>query len=472
MNWGLFFCLLALTRIVLSGMRLSYVFFSILILFLDGWVALAASTNPPDPARLKYNLRTTVEAYEKAGHKDPKWDAAATNCLAIFANILSLTNNSDTDSLSNLQKNLSALDEAKCDDPLIHYLYVRYVFAESHPATDNGPAFWQAASALQKSDYPPIRKYYAVIRARNVLREGQARSPELETLWDKGISFLILALDDKSMPEKEADIACDLLISPIWWSYGTRWELYHKLEPVLTQSWDQTSFAQLMKGQAYLSYAWAARGSGWANTVSAANWKLMAERLDVSAKALDQAWQLNPHDSRICHEMMHVELGQGKGRERLESWFQRGMKVNPADYDLCFDKLEYLRPKWYGSHEQMIAFGRECAMNTNWSGLVPMMLADSHDEVFKELTLDEQTGYWKRPEVWADIQLSFDRLFKASPNLTEYRQNYSFYAYWAGHWQVFLDQTKLFPWTNYAYFGGEQQYNAMLKTAGEQLKQK
>lgn len=450
-------------------MKLPSLFFALALVF-NCKVAFA-STNLPAPVLLNYNLRTTVEAYEKVGHKDPKWDAEARKCLKAFANIRSSTNQLEEE-VRALHKGLSALTEAKCDDPLIRYLYLKYVFVDSHPATDNGPAYWEVATALQKSDYPAIRKFYAVMRARSALQESEPRSADIATMLNKADSFLAAALDDESMPETEADQACELLTSAAWWAYQTHWDLYQKLEPVLSKRWQQSSFAHLTKGRAYISYAWAARGNGWASTVSKENWKLMSERLEVADKAFSQAWKLDSHDPRICSEMVRLELGQGKGRDRMELWFQRGMKLNPGNYNLCFEKLNYLRPRWFGSHEEMIKFGRECATNTDWSGLVPMMLADTHYEVFKELSRDEQAGYWKRPEVWADIQLSFDRLFKVSPKENSHRQNYSYYAYWAEKWQVFADQTKLFPETNYTYFGGVEQYNLMVKTADEHLKKK
>ena len=40
----------------------------------------SASTNAFDPEQLAYNLRTTVEAYEKYGGKNSKWDGDAKAC--------------------------------------------------------------------------------------------------------------------------------------------------------------------------------------------------------------------------------------------------------------------------------------------------------------------------------------------------------------------------------------------------------
>src|SRR5271163_3901739 len=95
-----------------------YVLSCVLLLALDCQVA-SSSTNQPDPERLAYNLRTSVEAYDKIGHKNPAWDAEATNCLRQFARISSLP--WDDASISNLNRSLQILDKAKCDDPLIHY---------------------------------------------------------------------------------------------------------------------------------------------------------------------------------------------------------------------------------------------------------------------------------------------------------------------------------------------------------------
>ena len=41
---------------------------------------------------LAYNLRTTVEAYEKIGRRDSKWNENAIQCLTAFARVRATTN--------------------------------------------------------------------------------------------------------------------------------------------------------------------------------------------------------------------------------------------------------------------------------------------------------------------------------------------------------------------------------------------
>ena len=260
-------------------------------------------------------------------------------------------------------------------------------------------------------------------------------------------------------------------MSASWWAEAGRWICFQRLEPALTNRWKGSSLSLLTKGRAYLSHAWEARGIGYANTVSGSGWKLMAERLDTVAGALEEAWSRDPHDVRICQEMMRVELGQAKGRERLETWFRRGMETDPASYDICFEKMEYLRPRWYGSINEMIDFGRACTKNTNWVRRVRLMLADAHFEASKEIHDDgERAAYPSRAGVWSDIQYAFNQFFWLYPDAVEYRQDYIRYAYWCGQWQEVLNQVRKFPTTNYAFYGGVDRFEKMLKTAEEHVK--
>jgi hypothetical protein len=212
-----------------------------------------------------------------------------------------------------------------------------------------------------------------------------------------------------------------------------------------------------------------ARGGSYTNTVSDQGLKLMRERLEIANEALTAAWKLNPHDPKICRALIHVELGQGKGREQMELWFQRGMQIDPANHDLCMDKLEYLRPRWYGSTKEMIDFGRECMMNTNWSGSVRLMLADAHQEAYREIQDGSQRAvYWKAPEAWSDIRAAYEQFFKLYPQENGYRQNYIQLAGWCGQWLEVLNQLKQLTYTNYAFFGGFERFNGMLQYAERQ----
>src|SRR6185503_19500901 len=110
---------------------------------------------------------------------------------------------------------------------------------------------------------------------------------------------------------------------------------------------------------------WDARGSGTRNTVTPEGWKLFRERLAEARKFVEAAWKTAPTNAAIPNAMLQVAVGQQWARSEMEQWFKRAMDLDPKNYRACDIKLGYLQPKWYGSAEDMVAFGRECLTN-NW----------------------------------------------------------------------------------------------------------
>src|SRR5208283_2826942 len=113
----------------------------------------------------------------------------------------------------------------------------------------------------------------------------------------------------------------------------------------------------LIKADFYLLYAWAGRGNGDANEVTKEGWELFRTRLAESEKALIRAWALDPKNPQVPTLMIQVAEGQQKKRPEMELWFERAMQLDPNNYEACHSKLHYLYPQWYGSRDDMIAFG-------------------------------------------------------------------------------------------------------------------
>ena len=437
----------------------------------DGFALAQAATDPVDVEHLNYNVKTSVDAYEKVGRKNPKWDAEAKKCLLNFSRVRAWTNDSPHPVIQDLRAGLVKATELGCEDILIRYLRLRFVDTPAGKATP--ASFEQCAAALEKSDYPEIRKFYGSYWAgKSALQRGvpgPASGPMLVT----AAAHLGKAMEDPLMPLREADQTCELIMTAPWWADPIRWECYQAFEKPLTNRWGSSSMALLARGRAWLSYAMKARGTGPAETVSDAARKQMAERAKVAAEALEAAWALDPQDDNICLEMVRTELADGKRRERMETWFRRGMEVNPANHDLCLAKLDYLRPRWHGSLKEMVDFGRECTTNSAFQGAVRLMLADAHNEVAREIQDEEKrAAYWKQAKVWSDIQFTFEQFFKLYPEADGYRHDYAQYAAWAGQWQEFLDQVRKFPSTNHAFFGGVEPFNRLLKQAERNVKKK
>ena len=197
----------------------------------------------------------------------------------------------------------------------------------------------------------------------------------------------------------------------------------------LFNNWPNSGCTWLFKGETFVTLAWLNRGGGYANQVGEQAFQQFFDQLGVAEDALSNAWRLDPTDARIPTEMIRVDEGLEKKRDEMEVWFNRAMACNSNDYTACSYKLHYLYPQWYGSREDMVAFGRECVASTQWGGTVPLILVDAHNEYARFLPGEDQTNYWKLPDVWPDVKAAYDRYFELYPNDTAKYNNYAYFAY-------------------------------------------
>lgn len=425
--------------------------------------------------RLAWNLKTLVEAYDKAGHTNPKWDEPAKRALTEFARTRSQCTESNEAWGFIICSNCIVAVDAGCDDPMVRYLFTRFSMDQTNSTRAFTDAFCQVAQDMQKSTYPPVRKFYTAAWALDQIYytygtnpSGQALGKEIMPLAAQNVEP---ALDDQTMPAREAYEIANKALYLISGDTNEYQQGYQCIETAMLKNWPDDYTTWLLKGTAYIQMAWHARGNGWAYTVSAKGWEHFGERLATAEEALDHAWKSNPHDPEIAHQMMTVMLGQGGGRDRMELWFDRAMALDPNDYNACSRKLYYLEPKWYGSREDMLAFGRECVQNTNWAGHVPLVLLDAHLNYCRGyLDKSEQTNYWKQPEIWPDIKASFERFFELNPDAVGWHHDYAHYAYQCQQWDEFLYQVSLFgTGTNYSYFGGKDEFDKMVQFAKGQI---
>src|SRR5258706_16251943 len=150
------------------------------------------TTNNPDgnfdkqlDYRLRWNLDTLVGDYERNGRRDPKWDEYAKAGLSYFAQVRSLAGSSKMkEPLANIPSAIKKAQTNGCDDPMVRYLYARYVTpSEKLASKERGEMFRQVAEDLCRSRYAPIRKFYASLRAAEALNPGATNTPAEVHHW-------------------------------------------------------------------------------------------------------------------------------------------------------------------------------------------------------------------------------------------------------------------------------------------------
>lgn len=176
-------------------------------------------------------------------------------------------------------------------------------------------------------------------------------------------------------------------------------------------------------------------GTGWASTVTDDGARLMAERLDEADRLLTAAYEKNPEDYLSATVMIGVELGEGKGREVMEQWFERAMKGHPENFRAAMGKMWYLQPRWYGSGKDVVEFGLQCVKTGNWKAKIPLLLPIGIGDI-----ADQQDDLYRNKEVWNLVAPVYEDYLKHYPDSVGIRTAYADCAACGGHLDILRKQ--------------------------------
>jgi len=391
-------------------------------------------------AEAAWTRKTTIDSYTQIGRKDPKWDAKAVEALTLTIRVWGKTATPGQDRQA--YELASAAVAAGCDDPLVLYARARmYDVAIRKNFAEAIQLHADAAKAMKETGarYHELRQCFCFARAAEVISRKKELSDDdkkqAQDWLDLALSRLGEAAGDPTAPDVALKEVGEMMIGTGMKLTRDRKIGFDKVFDVLTKARPESTMPLVLKGAVYITYAWDARGGGWANTVTEDGWKKMAERLDEAEKALTEAWKKNPDDPAAPTLMLGVELGQGKGRAVMETWYKRAMTADPDHFEACGKKMYYLEPKWHGSPQDMLNFGRELLAGGNWEARLPFKLVDAH------LTLagyaedkQKKADYYKDEAVWKDVKAVYEGYLKHHPESNWDRTYYAKLACWCGHW--------------------------------------
>jgi len=139
------------------------------------------------------------------------------------------------------------------------------------------------------------------------------------------------------------------------------WQQYIGKLEAWSKAYPDSPTPRIALGNVYISYAWKARGGGYANTVGDEGWRLFGERLDKAREYLDAAGKIPVKDAEVYRALIVVVMGQGGSRKDMEAVFQKGIELEPNYQQLYEAKAYYLLPRWHGRQGEWEAFVLEAA---------------------------------------------------------------------------------------------------------------
>ncbi len=405
----------------------------------------------------EWSRETYLESYESQGRRDPKWDEIVRPALSNYAR-LRVTDEALT---IEHRRDFQRAVDAGCDDPLVVYLYTRIMYDPEQATRKTAVKFTLAARQLDDSPYAGLIQCFGHLRAAQAWRSTDTNKPP-QVNEHRGLAFdrLLKVLQHDALPVTFAFQFCDELYRELSRSPQSAELFRQKIEPLFVARWPEEARTLLLKGRFAVDDAWEARGSGWANTVTDEGWKVFRQRLGDAEQALNQSWKLDPTLPGTPLEFMRVELGQGRGRARMELWFNRAIVHPTSRYDALFQKLWYLQPRWHGSEEECLQVARDILKSDDFKGNCPLHLYHLHESLARYFG-DRRPEYWLEPHVWPDIKAAFERYFSLHETDNGWRHSYILCAYRCRQWATVNEELGKLDYVNYAYFGGEEEFNRM-----------
>lgn len=192
----------------------------------------------------------------------------------------------------------------------------------------------QAKSLLLREEFPELDKL------AESLRSTKARFPGGG--WQLTRLYEAVSNVNSSGNETDADWTSHLALLQRW-----------------AVSRPQSITARLALADAYLRYAWVARGEGYANTVTDGGWRLFQERTQQSSKALSEAANL-PAKCPYWYELaQEIALASGADSGQQRAIFEKAVRFEPLYFAYYQRYAITLLPKWGGTSGELESFANE-----------------------------------------------------------------------------------------------------------------
>ncbi len=353
----------------------------------------------------KWRERNMLDAYQKVGSHDERWDKLAVELISQW--IKFRLDEPDALRKEDLMSLGQKLLDLNCNDPLI--VYCCGVLNNEVPFQIK--QFEKALETFKSTSYPKVLPFFASALLISSYKDSKSELPVIQKLYDTSLTLFKETLEDGSYTQEEIplllhDFGTDALNA-----------LFKRRGESLCKIFESSPIAErwaihVFWGRHYVDAAWEARGSDYSNTVTERGWKRFYENLSKASVEFTRAWKLNPDRPEAAASMITVEMGLGEenARENMRMWFDRAVTAQ-FDYGKAYDLFLWgIRPRWIGSHEDMLSFGEQCLNTGRFDTQVPNYYLTAILNVGSEL--DDPNLLYGDPKICQNLKHLFEGQLK------------------------------------------------------------
>lgn len=206
------------------------------------------------------------------------------------------------------------------------------------------------------------------------------------------------------------------------WNDNPEWERFF----AQLDKWDvahpNSPHAGLARALAFISYAWDARGTGWADSVTEEGWRLYGERLQVAAKALKGS-EANGGPNYPAYWKARITLARAQNVPAADTleFAETALNRFPEDASLYSGVCVYLLPRWHGAPGQWESWLKMQATHRRWgeAGMPPRLYARIVWRLCRQLY--DEPIFTNESLLWPKTLEGLDELCAAYPESTYWR---------------------------------------------------
>ena len=377
-----------------------------------------------DNQRLALWRSLTVDAYAAKGSKDPRFDEDMARVLAAAAaHCVGTTLPMARDEALTLARRLAGPDGSS--DPLAKWAHFQLCRggdqrAVLEAASEAVWAFEEDAKAGKAPRYASLLVVYPL----NELLDSWGRTPNPEQR-EKALrqANKLAAAISAVIRNGECDPAPGSLIR-----VARNLDLNHQdfgepivaaTEAALAEAKTDPWLGAAMMAALRINHAWAWRGSGYSNTVTAEGWEGFKSNLAEADRQLGEAYRLHPQEPLLG--VMGIKVANaGTSQATVKEWLQRSVAAGFDCMEAYASARNFQLPRWGGSYVAMLALGCDCVDTGRFDTPVPWNLIDCLTDVIDDghsmENLDEMRLALAAPRVGADLETCLAGYAKLDPS--------------------------------------------------------
>lgn len=136
----------------------------------------------------------------------------------------------------------------------------------------------------------------------------------------------------------------------------------------LLQRWQQAApeslAARLALAKTWRSFAWHARGTGFAHAVSPEAWQRFGQRIDLAQNVLREVAEDPPKDPELYLTRIALARDSGQPKSQVYDLLAQSVEADPTYWHAFATAAQYMMPRWHGSPGEVEQLALDAAKMT------------------------------------------------------------------------------------------------------------